>query len=68
MTLYYISETGSLDSGTIAAYIETDGITEETKEMFSYFRKEIWQKNIKRCKASYYSRFRLNLLFWAKKS
>jgi hypothetical protein len=44
MTLYYISETGLVDSSTLAAYIETESLTEETKDMFSSFRKEIWQK------------------------
>jgi hypothetical protein len=34
MTLYYISETGSLDSATLAAYIEMDILTEETKTEF----------------------------------
>ncbi|SRR6266705_5339686 len=44
MTLYYISETGSLDSATLAAYIEIDIPIEEAKEIFSQFRKEMWQK------------------------
>jgi hypothetical protein len=44
MTLYYISETGSLESATLAAYIEMDNFTEETKQIFSQFRKEMWQK------------------------
>jgi hypothetical protein len=50
MSLYYISKTGSLDSGTLAAYIEMDDITEETKEMFSSFRKGVWQKISKKAK------------------
>jgi len=44
MTLYYISETGSLDSATLAAYIEINIPIEEAKEVFSQFRKEMWQK------------------------
>ncbi|HEY4032929.1 MAG TPA: hypothetical protein VGL94_03080 [Ktedonobacteraceae bacterium] len=44
MTLYYISETGSLDSAILAAYIEMETLTQEIKERFSYFRKEMWQK------------------------
>jgi hypothetical protein len=44
MTLYHISETGLLDSGTLAAYIGMDDITKETKETFSYSRKGIRQK------------------------
>ncbi|HWS85082.1 MAG TPA: hypothetical protein VN207_12580 [Ktedonobacteraceae bacterium] len=50
MTLYYISETGSLDSATLAAYIEMDVLTEETKQEFSRFRKEMWQKISKEAK------------------
>jgi len=44
VTLYYISETGSLDDATLAAYIETDLSIEETKEIFSKFYKECWQE------------------------
>jgi hypothetical protein len=50
MALYYISETGSLESATLAAYVEMDNLTEETKKMFSSFRKEIWQKISKEAK------------------
>ena len=50
MDLYYISEAGSLESATLAAYIEMDSLTEETKQIFSSFRQEMWQKISKEAK------------------
>lgn len=45
MILHHISETGSLESATLAAYINTDTPREKAKDIFSQFDKE-WWKNI----------------------
>jgi hypothetical protein len=64
MTLYYISETGSLDSATLAAYIEMDILTEETKTEFFLLSQRNVAKNIKRSKAPHYSRHGLRMFDW----
>jgi hypothetical protein len=45
MSLRYTSETGSLESATLAAYIKTDLPEEQAEEIFSQFDEE-WWKNI----------------------
>ncbi|HMH10903.1 MAG TPA: hypothetical protein VK553_09350 [Candidatus Nitrosopolaris rasttigaisensis] len=39
----YISETESLESATLAAYINTDTPEEKAKDIFSQFDKEWWE-------------------------
>jgi hypothetical protein len=45
MILHYMSETGSLESATLAAYIKTDFPRNIARDIFSQFEKE-WWKNI----------------------
>jgi hypothetical protein len=45
MLLHYISETESLESATLAAYVETDISEEKAKDIFSLFDKE-WNVSI----------------------
>lgn len=52
MLLHYISETGTLESATLAAYINTDTPREKAKDIFSQFDKEWWKdmsKDAKKC-------------------
>jgi len=42
MDLYYISETGSLESATLAAYIKINIPRERAKDILSYFDEEWW--------------------------
>lgn len=50
MDLYYISETGSLESATLAAYIKINIPREEANEIFSRFDEEWWSNISKEAK------------------
>ncbi len=50
MDLYYISETGSLESATLAAYIKINAPIESMKDIFSCFDKEWWNNISKEAK------------------
>jgi hypothetical protein len=43
MALRYTSETGSLESATLAAYIKTDLPEKQAEEIFSKFDEEWWE-------------------------
>jgi|SRR6266550_2136394 len=43
MALRYTSETGSLESATLAAYIKTDLPEQKAEEVFSKFDEEWWE-------------------------
>lgn len=45
MLLHYVSETKSLESATLAAYVNTNTPREKAKDIFSQFDKE-WSRNI----------------------
>ena len=50
LLLHYISETGTLESATLAAYVNTDAPEEKAKDIFSQFDKKWWRSISKEAK------------------